>query len=193
MVKSGKNVVNFVNDLEAKLRPLGEKDRATLLALKKQEEGSADSFNVWDWYFYDRLQVERSLSLDDSLVKEYFPVDVVVPTILEIYQDLLSVEFVALSNDVDAGDVWHPEVQRFAVWEAGSKDETGFIGYTYLDLYPRDGKYGHAAVWPLVPGYDLPGGKRNYPVTAMVANLAKPTPDRPALMTHDNVVTFFHE
>jgi hypothetical protein len=54
-------------------------------------------------------------------------------------------------------------------------------------------KYSHAAVWPLLPGYDLPGGKRSYPLAAMVANLAKPTPDRPALMRHDDVVTFFHE
>ena len=54
-------------------------------------------------------------------------------------------------------------------------------------------KYSHAAVWPLKPGHDLPDGKRNYPLAAMVANLAKPTPDRPALMRHDDVVTFFHE
>ncbi|KAH7103196.1 Metalloprotease [Auriculariales sp. MPI-PUGE-AT-0066] len=194
MAKSGDNVIKFITDLENKLRPLGEKDRATLLALKKQEEGTSDDkFYVWDWYFYDRLQVERSLSLDEGLVKEYFPVDVVVPTILGIYQDLLGVDFVQLSNDVEKGDVWHPEVQRFAVWEAGAKDASGFIGYTYLDLYPRDGKYGHAAVWGLVAGYEGPNGERNYPVTAMAANLAKPTPDRPALMTHDNVVTFFHE
>jgi Zn-dependent oligopeptidase len=56
-----------------------------------------------------------------------------------------------------------------------------------------EAKYSHAAVWPLLAGYDLPSGKRNYPITAMVANLAKPTPERPALMTHDDVVTFFHE
>jgi Zn-dependent oligopeptidase len=55
------------------------------------------------------------------------------------------------------------------------------------------GKYSHAAVWPIIPGYDLPEGKRNFPTVAMVANLAKPTPERPALMPHDDVVTFFHE
>jgi Zn-dependent oligopeptidase len=54
-------------------------------------------------------------------------------------------------------------------------------------------KYSHAAVWTLLPGYDLPSGKRGFPVAAMVANLAKPTPDKPALMRHDDVVTFFHE
>lgn len=55
------------------------------------------------------------------------------------------------------------------------------------------GKYSHAAVWPLLSGYDRKDGKRNYPLTAMVANLAKPTPEKPALMRHDDVVTFFHE
>ncbi|EJD32446.1 zincin [Auricularia subglabra TFB-10046 SS5] len=195
MVKNAQAVIDFIADVESKLRPVGERDRAALLELKKKEEADADgNFYVWDWYYYDRLYVERTLDLDDTLIKEYFPVDVVVPTIMKVYQDLLGVDFVALSNDVEKGDVWHPEVQRFAVWEAGATDASGFIGYTYLDLYPREGKYSHAAVWPLVPGFDLPDGKtRNYPVTAMVANLAKPTPDRPALMTHDNVVTFFHE
>lgn len=54
-------------------------------------------------------------------------------------------------------------------------------------------KYSHAAVWGLLPGYELPSGARHYPLAAMVANLAKPTPDRPALMRHDDVTTFFHE
>ena len=64
----------------------------------------------------------------------------------------------------------------------------------YMNLLTStEAKYSHAAVWPLIPGYDLPNGKRNYPVVAMVANLAKPTPERPALMRHDDVVTFFHE
>jgi Zn-dependent oligopeptidase len=54
-------------------------------------------------------------------------------------------------------------------------------------------KYSHAAVWSLLPGYTRPDGTQAYPLTAMVANLAKATPDRPALMRHDDVVTFFHE
>jgi Zn-dependent oligopeptidase len=104
------------------------------------------------------------------------------------------------------------EVQQFAVWEKDAKDESGFIGYCYLDLFPRGlslylplpplplltdfhpaSKYSHAAVWPLLPGYKREDGTRSYPLAAMVANLAKPTPDKPALMRHDDVVTFFHE
>jgi Zn-dependent oligopeptidase len=102
------------------------------------------------------------------------------------------------------------DVQQFAVWQQDAQSETDFLGYCYLDLFPRSmlplppvlpmvadkfpaSKYPHAAVWPLLPGYDLPSGKRHFPITAMVANLAKPTGDKPALMRHSDVVTFFHE
>ncbi|KAG6380319.1 hypothetical protein JVT61DRAFT_8428 [Boletus reticuloceps] len=206
MVKSAANAKKFLDGLKAHLDPLGTQERATLLGLKKEVHTKRglpidDNLYIWDYrhahleiyssLYYDRLYVERNLDLDDSLVKEYFPVSVVVPAILDIYQNLLGVKFVEITGD--ARDVWHPEVQQFAVWEMDAKDESGFIGYCYLDLFPREGKYSHAAVWGLLPGYELPEGKRHHPLTAMVANLAKPTPERPALMRHDDVTTFFHE
>ncbi|CAE7058673.1 unnamed protein product [Rhizoctonia solani] len=181
MIKTSKAVVDFLADLEEKLRPVGIKDRDTLLKLKEKEHSNLGL------PYYDRLFIEESLSLDDALVKEYFPVDVVVPTILEIYQDLLGVEFQEVK-----GNLWHPEVQQFAVWNANAKSKDDFLGWAYLDLFPRESKYSHAAVWPLQPGFDDENG-RHYPTAAMVANLAKPTPGRPALMRHDDVVTFFHE
>ena len=104
----------------------------------KAEEHKAEGypfdgeFYLWDYRYYDRKFIEASLALDDALVKEYFPVSVVVPTILEIYQNLLGVRFEKLD-----GETWHPEVQMFAVWEDGAKDESGFVGYCYLDLFPR--------------------------------------------------------
>ncbi|KAH7927637.1 zincin [Leucogyrophana mollusca] len=193
MIKSGAGAKEFLDDLEAKLRPVGQKEREILLALKKEEHEKRGlpfdgEFYIWDYRYYDRIYIEKTLSLDDSLVKEYFPVSVVVPTILSIYQNLLGVKFVEIKDD----DIWHPEVQKFAVWEANAKDESDFVGYCYLDLFPRAAKYSHAAVWGLLPGYETSEG-RHYPLTAMVANLAKPTPDRPALMRHDDVTTFFHE
>ncbi|KAF8158338.1 metallopeptidase MepB [Crassisporium funariophilum] len=194
MIKSGKGVADFLDDLEDKLRPVGIKDRETLLALKKQEHEEKGlpfdgHFYIWDYRYYDRVYVEKTLDLDDMLVKEYFPVSVVVPTILEIYQNLLGVQF----KEIKDASTWHPEVQSFEVWDKDAKDESGFVGYCYLDLFPRAAKYSHAAVWPVLPGYDRPDGTRHYPLAAMVANLAKPTPDKPALMRHDDVVTFFHE
>ncbi|KIJ54259.1 hypothetical protein M422DRAFT_154020 [Sphaerobolus stellatus SS14] len=194
MAKNADNVFVFLNDVLEKLKPVGAKDRDVLLALKKAEHEAKgypfdNEFYLWDYRYYDRLFVEKTLSLDDSLVKEYFPVSVVVGNIMNIYQDLLGVNFQEIK-----GEAWHPDVQQFAVWGKDAKDESGFIGYCYLDLFPRENKYSHAAVWGLIPGYDLgPNGERQYPLTAMVANLAKATPEKPALMRHDDVVTFFHE
>ncbi|KAG2009857.1 metallopeptidase MepB, variant 2 [Coprinopsis cinerea AmutBmut pab1-1] len=193
MIKSGKGVQDFLDDLESKLRPVGEKEKAILLELKKKDHEERGlpfdgNFYLWDYRYYDRKYIEQTLDLDDMVVKEYFPVSVVVPTILNIYQSLLGVRFEEIK-----GSTWHPDVQQFAVWEKDAKDESGFIGYCYLDLFPRPSKYSHAAVWPLLSGYQKRDGSRSYPLAAMVANLAKPTPDKPALMRHDDVVTFFHE
>ncbi|KAF8631796.1 hypothetical protein AX17_005011 [Amanita inopinata Kibby_2008] len=193
MVKSAEGVKDFLDDLEKKLRPVGNKEREILLEVKKKDYEQKgllfdNQFYIWDYRYYDRKYIEEKLDLDDMLVKEYFPVSVVVPAILSIYQNLLGVQFEEVK-----GSVWHPDVKMFAVWEKDAKDESGFVGYCYLDLFPRASKYSHAAVWPLLPGYERSDGKRSYPLAAMVANLAKPTPDKPALMLHDDVVTFFHE
>ena len=85
------------------------KDRETLLALKKKEhEEKGYSFDgefyVWDYRYYDRKYIEESLSLDDTIVKEYFPVSTVVPAILSIYQNLLGVHFEEIQN----ASKWHP-------------------------------------------------------------------------------------
>ena len=84
------------------------KDRETLLALKKEEHDEKGlpfdgEFYLWDYRYYERKCSERSLSLDDMLVKEYFPVSKVVPAILDSYQNLLGVKFVEVK-----GETWHP-------------------------------------------------------------------------------------
>lgn len=105
--------MQFLDDLEEKLKPVGAKERETLLALKKEEHEASGipfdgEFYIWDYRYYDRVFIEKTLDLDDSLVKEYFPVTVVVPTILEIYQNLLGVKFVE-----QKGDNWHPGKSPF--------------------------------------------------------------------------------
>ena len=109
-----------------------------------------------------------------------------------------------------ANRVYRADVQQYAVWEKDAEDESGFLGYCYLDLYARgmsdfscliscahqrhsESKYPHVAVWCPSPGYIRADGTRSYPVAAMVANVAKPEPGKPALMRHHDVVMFLHE
>ncbi|TFY78788.1 hypothetical protein EWM64_g5226 [Hericium alpestre] len=165
-----------------------------LLGMKQKEHEEKGlpfdgEFYIWDNSYYDRKFLEESLSLDGDLVKEYFPVSVVVPTVLEIYQNFLGVRF----EEVKDGSTWHPDVQMFTVWENDAKDATGFVGYCYLDLFARESKYPSAAVWPLLPSYQTPDGKQAYPLSVLVASLGESTPERPAFMRHFDVVTLFHE
>jgi Zn-dependent oligopeptidase len=102
--------------LQKKLHPVGLKDRETLLKLKEKEHAEKGfpfdgQFYVWDYRYYDQKFIQSSLDLDESLVKEYFPVSVIVPQIIQIYQDLLSIKFVEIKDEC-----WHPgniSVKRF--------------------------------------------------------------------------------
>ncbi|GAA6035656.1 hypothetical protein JCM8097_004955 [Rhodosporidiobolus ruineniae] len=201
MAHTPSEVDAFLADLESKLRPLGLAEREKLLELKKEEHKKRglpedDQFWLWDYRYYDNLYTQRTLSLDQTLVKQYFPVKTVVPAILAIYKDLLGVELVPVPRTEEAGgESWHEDAETYAVWESGKvgQGKDAFLGYIHLDLFPRPNKYGHAAVWGLLPSYVDASGERQPPVVCMVANLAKQTGDKPATMKHDDVVTFFHE
>jgi metallopeptidase MepB len=109
MIKSASAAAAFLDDVQQKLNPIGQEDRQNLLALKKKEHEELgipfdDELYAWDWRYYDRKYVETSLSLDNDFIKEHFPVNVVVPAILDIYRDLLRVRLEEVPNAV----VWHP-------------------------------------------------------------------------------------
>ena len=167
MAGSAKVVTDFLDDLESKLVQVGESDRAVLLALKSELEGVplSSTLDPWDQGFYQGIRAERELNLDSKIIQDYFPVSHVVPAILKIYQEMFGVDFVELSADVERGDVWHEDVLRYAVWEAGSVDAGGFIGYAYFDLYSRDDKYGGNAMWQITNAYERPDGTRETPVS----------------------------
>lgn len=104
---------------------------------------------------------------------------------MDIYQELLSLKFTKL-EDIE---VWHEEASCYLV-EDKSSGET--LGHFYLDLYPREGKYGHAAVFPMLKRAKI-AGKVIPAAAGMMCNFDKPTPEKPSILPHSDVVTFFHE
>lgn len=206
MAKTPQTVDTFLGDLRTRLAGGGQKEINELLALKKADyEARGESFDgryyLWDHRFYDRLMLEQHYSLDQQQIAEYFPLQTTIAGMLKIFEELFGLEFVEITGEDRAqiaptgkGNdiIWHEDVQIFSVWN-DQGEGNGFVGYLYLDLFPRDGKYGHAANFNLQPGFIDANGNRRYPATALVCNFTKPSAKKPSLLKHDEVVTLFHE
>ncbi|KAJ1904052.1 metalloendopeptidase [Coemansia sp. IMI 209127] len=190
MAKTPQAVAEFESDLRKRLNALADSEIVEIEELKKADKKAAGEpftgLYTWDFRYYSNLVKERKHNIKDEEVKQYLPMKEVTRGVLDIYQEMLSLRFVKVVDP----PVWHADVEMYEVWEAA---EDTFIGHFYLDLYPREGKYNHAAVWPIRPRFERPDGSHEYPVAAMVANFPKPTSSTPALLKHTDAVTFLHE
>lgn len=151
-----------------------------------REDGEEPPVQSWDWRYCDTRLRARDYAVDPDELRGYLPLESVFDGLLGLCGEVLGLSFERVAEP----ESWHPDVYGFRVHDAASG---AFIGDVLMDLHPREGKYGHAAAWPLVPGRRLPDGSYQRPLTAIVANLPKPSADAPALLRHDDVVTLFHE
>ena len=148
----------------------------------KRELGGAGATVVQEWdraYLTEKIK-ESKYQFDAQEARAYFAYDNVVQGVLDVASALYGVEFVQRKD----ADVWHPEVQCWEATEAGQ-----VVARFYLDMHPRDGKYKHAAMFPLVNGYQ----QGPAPEGALVCNFPAPGPGEPGLLLHDQVTTIFHE
>jgi len=194
MAQTKETVGDFLQDLYEKLEPVLMSDIEACLSYKEEEEGkeAGDCLTMADFRYYMAMREKNEFKVDHEMLKEYFPLQKVVKGALDIYQTILGLQF----SEVEEGGFykWHEEVQLFSVID--KKTET-LVGHFYLDMHPREGKYGHAACFGLQAGGDiLENGvvvDHQNPVAAMVCNFPKPTEANGGLITHSDVETFFHE
>ncbi|MGD9397858.1 MAG: M3 family metallopeptidase [Candidatus Thorarchaeota archaeon] len=188
MAKTPQRVIDFLNDLKERLTPLSEKENLKLRELKAKDLNTPledTRMELWDIFYYHEMLRKDKYAVDQNEVKEYFPASQVVEGVLDVYQTVLNLEFV----EADKPNTWHEDVMEFKVIDK-TNDQT--LGVFYLDLYPREGKFKHYAVWGLMDRR-VKDGKAYLPMCAMVSNYEKPTKDKPSLLTHNDVETFFHE
>lgn len=188
MAKNAKRVLDFMNDLKEKLTPLAEKELKAMKELKAKELGlfsNSASIELWDLFYYHEMLRREKYSVDQNEIKKYFPMERVVAGVLQVYQTVLDLEF----NEIESPNVWSKDVRGFKVTDKFSGETKGVF---YLDLYPREGKYKHYAVFDIL-NRRLKGNKILLPIASMVANFQKPSANQPSLLNHDEVETFFHE
>ncbi|UDD62076.1 hypothetical protein AFCA_009405 [Aspergillus flavus] len=203
MAKCPETVTSFLGDLHARLIDNGKREVEKLKQLKKADlESQGETFDgqyfLWDHQYYHRLMLEKQYSVHHDKIAEYFPLQSTITGMLEICETLFGFSFTELQTPemtklASHGHtlVWHEDVQIFRV---RNSDEAGdFIGYLYMDLFLREGKYANAANFNLIPGFTKENGTRQYPATALVCNFPKPSSKAPYLLKHDEVVTLFHE
>ena len=186
MAKTPKTVMAFLKDLQKKLKPLGKKEDKEMIAYKNSKTGK-NSRTLYSWesgYWSNKFRKEN-LELDSEKIKEYFPSQVVIDGMLDLFGGVFGITF----EPVDI-PVWHPDVKAFKIKDKASGE---LVAYFYMDLYPREGKYKHAACFGLVEGEEKQDGTYQNPFVAIVANLNKPSGDTPSLLKHSEVETLFHE
>ncbi|MEO8218318.1 MAG: M3 family metallopeptidase [Acidobacteriota bacterium] len=179
MVENPETVQRFLDEVKGVVDEAERRDLHELRLLKAELTGqplSGTRIERWDLFFYRERLRERRYNVDQEALREYFPTGRVTDWILEVSARLYGIRFHRLW-----APTWHKDVCYYDVVEAQSG---ALIGGIYMDLYPRDGKYKHAAAWP-VRGASRRTGRK--PVSVLVANFERTG------LTHDELETFLHE
>ncbi len=183
MAESPASVMAFLEDLAARARPAAEREFSELRRFARGVLGY-DELKAWDVaYASEKLKgVHYSLSQED--LKPYFPVDNVVNGLFALVRKLYGID-IRPRNDVDT---WHPDVRFYEIYDREGQLQAQF----YFDLYARQNKRGGAWMDECISRRRTPRGIQ-IPVAYMTCNSSPPVGDKPALFTHDEVITLFHE
>lgn len=175
MIGNPQRAVQFLDEIDAAARPSAEKDMAELLAFAKTIDPSITELQRYDIRYFSNLLRKQKYAVDAAQVRQYFSYDKTRQGIFGLISDLFGADFRPWNTAVWAEGV--------TAWELYDKDGA-LVGRFYLDMHPREGKFNHAAMFPVRTGI---AGQQT-PIGALVANMPASGP-----MDHQDVVTFLHE
>ncbi|HVC08852.1 MAG TPA: M3 family metallopeptidase [Elusimicrobiota bacterium] len=191
MAQNPERVLDFLKTLQKQLDPAARRELAALAALKAAREGKKSGpIRAWDWRYYENLLKATKYHADPEAARRYFPLGRVLKGLFTLNETLLGVKF----ERVQDAAVWAPGVELYEIIDDSGRGPV--VGYFYMDLFPRRGKYAHAASFELIGGRLMPDGAYQKPVAALVANFALPAPGEPALLSYGQggeVESLFHE
>ncbi len=184
MAENPEQVLGFLNDLAQRSRPVALKELGELLEYAHRHHG-AEHLEPWDIAYYSEKQREHLYDISDEELKPYFPESRVIPGMFEVVQRLYGVSI----REVADVETWHDDVRFYEI-----VDEHHVIrGQFYLDLYTRQHKRGGAWMDDCISRMRRADGSIQTPVAYLTCNLTPPIGSEPALFTHDEVTTLFHE
>ncbi|MEK7345614.1 MAG: M3 family metallopeptidase [Pseudomonadota bacterium] len=184
MAESPEKVIGFLRDLAVRARPFAEKDLADLREFAVNALGITGPLNAWDVPYLSEKLKEARYSFSEQEVKQYFTAPKVLAGLFKIIETLFEVNI-----HPDQAPVWHPAVAFYRIERAGQ-----LIGQFYLDPPARSGKRGGAWMDDVRGRWQRPDtGVLQTPVAHLVCNFAEGVNGQPALLTHDDVITLFHE
>ncbi len=185
MARSPEEVLGFLRDLARRSRPQAERELAELRDYARQHHG-VEVLEAWDIPYYSEKLRQHRYAITQEELKPWFPETRVIPGMFEVIGRLFGVK---IHRSEEAVEVWHPDV-RF--YEIRDRESGELLGQFYFDLYARPHKRGGAWMADCLSRMKT-ATREQIPVAFMTCNFTPPVGDKPALLTHDEVQTLFHE
>lgn len=188
MAQNSDAVYKLLNQLLDAYTPTARQEYAEVQALARQEQEQGEGFTLmpWDWAYYSHKLKDRKFNIDDEMLRPYFELGKVKEGIFGLATRLYGITF-KKNTDIP---VYHKDVDAYEVFDKGGK----FLAVLYTDFHPRASK--RSGAWMTSYKGQWIGdnnGENSRPHVSIVMNFTKPTPDKPALLTFDEVETFLHE
>ncbi|ADZ89482.1 oligopeptidase A [Marinomonas mediterranea] len=183
MADSGDQVIDFLTDLASKSKPSAELDLKQLKEFAKEEHG-LDDLNAWDLGYYSEKLRQHKYAISQEALRPYFPINKVLGGLFHVAETLFDIDI----REESGFDTYHKDVQMFTIAKNGQD-----VARFYLDPFAREGKRGGAWMDECRVRRRLSDNQLQLPVAYLVCNFTPPIGDKPALLTHNEVTTLFHE